>query len=180
MIPRVEKNVLDSDRFVFLQKYFMDHADINFKRFDKYGSKRIDSFDDKELEKLLVDFLPFAKKWFGKKEIVPTYAIFADYVGNQANLDEHYDIGPCTYTIDLCLYEKTSWPLIIENKEYFFHENEAVLFLANDQKHWKKSFPDPENNRVGIVLLHYVDPDHQWLKLKPETQKVLRQKMKAI
>jgi len=180
MIPRVEKNVLDSERFIFLQNYFINHPEINDKRIDKYGSRRLDSFDDQELEKLLMDFLPIAKSWFGKEEIVPTYAIFSDYFGEQANLDEHYDIGPCTYTIDLCIYEKTSWPLIIEGKEYTFHENEAVVFLANDQKHWKKDFPDPENNKVGIILLHYVDPEHGWLKLQPGTQKILRKRMKAI
>ena len=180
MIPRVEKNVLEKDRFEYLQKYFLSHSEVVSKKIDKYGSKRIDSFDDEELNKLLQDFLPRAKIWFDKNEIVPTYAIFADYFGEQSNLEQHYDIGPCTYTIDICLYEKTTWPLVIEENEYVFHENEAVLFLANDQKHWKKNFPDPKNNRVGIILLHYVDTDHPWLSLKPEVQKILKQRIKAI
>ncbi len=180
MIPRVEKNAIENKRFMFLQNYFMNHKDVGFQRFDKYGSRRIDSFDDQELLKLLEDFTLVARKWFDKEDIVPTYAIFADYVGEQANLDEHYDVGPCTYTIDICLYEKTTWPLIIEGKEYIFHENDAVVFLANDQMHCKSAFPDPENNKVGIVLLHYVDPLHPWLSLKPGTQKVLRKKMKAL
>jgi len=70
--------------------------------------------------------------------------------------------------------------LIIEGKEYLFLENEAIGFYANDQDHWKKEFPDPEKNKVGILLVHYVDPDHIWLTLKPEVQKIVRQRIKTL
>jgi hypothetical protein len=180
MIPRIEKSVFDEKYFIFLQEYFKNNESNKNKKFDYYGSQRTDSYEDDILEEALNKLLPKAKKIFNNEKIVPTYAIFAEYSGEQAMLDHHKDVGPCTYTIDLGLYHNTPWPLNIEGKEYTFLENEAVVFYANDQEHWKPPFPDPEGNRVGIILFHYVDTNHWWRNHNESTQKLLRRRFKAI
>ena len=179
-IPKVVSNIFDKERFIYLQEYFKSHPQLNSLEYDHYGSKRIDSFDDPVIFQCLKDLTEFAKYHFNKKDIVHTYGIFAEYSGTGAQLEEHKDVGPCTYTIDIEIYHETPWDLIIEGKRYKFNENEAVLFLANDQDHWKEEFPNPETNKVGILLLHWVDSNHPWLSLPESVQKLLRKRVKAI
>lgn len=178
--PKVVSNVFEKDFFYYIKKYFESHPQLNSLEYDYYGSKRIDSYDDKVLLECLNKLNDFAKLHFNKKDIVPTYGVFAEYSGYNARLDQHKDIGPCTYTVDVLLYQKTPWDLIIENKKYKFGENEAVVFLANDQDHWKEDFPDPDTNKVGILLLHWVDSNHPWLNYSESTQKLLKKRTKKI
>ncbi len=178
--PKVVSNIFEEPFFEYIKNYFENHPQLKNISYDYYGSKRMDSFDDSVILECLNKLTDFARHHFGKPDILPTYAVFSEYSSGAAQLDEHLDIGPCTYTIDLGLYQKTPWSLFIEGNEYIFDENEAVLFLANDQKHWKGPFPDPEFNKVGIMLLHWVDPDHPWLKLPREAQRVLRKRVSVI
>lgn len=180
MKATIEKEIFSPEYFNSIKEYFKSHEFLNSEIHDFYGSKRIDSFADPILKEILLKLHEPAKKWFGSETLVPTYAIFSEYSGKQAMLNKHLDAGPCTYTIDLGLYHKTPWPLIIEDEEYTFLENEAVLFYANDQYHWKPEFPDQDSNKVGIILVHYVEPDHPWLKLSEEFQKALRKKIKTL
>jgi hypothetical protein len=176
---KIEK-VFEQDYFNKIQNYFKNHFFLKNADYDFYNSKRIDSFDDQVLQEILNKLHEPAKIWFNNENIVPTYAIFSEYSGKQAHLNPHVDSGPCTYTLDVGLYHKEPWPLIIEGKEYLFLENEAIGFYANDQQHWKPEFPDAENNKVGILLIHYVDSNHMWLTLKPEVQKLVRQRIKTL
>lgn len=176
-MPKKVSNFFETEYFDNIKSYFTNHEILLRDEYQYYGSKRIDSFNDSVLKNILNDSLPIAKKYFGNEDILPTYAIFSEYSGEQAYLSSHKDAGPCTYTIDVCLYQKTPWPLIIENKEYFFYENEAILFLANDQEHSRPEFPDPENNKVAILLLHYADKNHQWFSLPDDVKKLLRSKI---
>lgn len=179
-IPRVESNIFEKEYFLFLQEYFASHSGNKNKNFDYYGSKRTDSYEDNVLNDALNKLLPKAREYFNNNSIIPTYAIFSEYSGEQAMLDKHKDVGPCTYTIDLSLYYKYPWPLYIEGEKYIFLENEAVLFYANDQEHWKDSFPNPEINRVGIILFHYVDQNHWWWDYSESTHRLFRRRFKAI
>lgn len=170
----------NSEYFELVKSYFSNHTILNSLEYHFYGSKRVDSFEDNFLKEVLESALPTAKEWFGSETMVPTYGIFSEYSGEQAYLDKHKDAGPCTYTVDLCLYQKTEWPLFIEDTEYTFGENEAIMFFANDQDHWRPDFPDPNNNKVGILLLHYVEPEHKWLTLSEDAKKILRKRTKPL
>jgi hypothetical protein len=180
MQASLKKQIFEDEYFFKIKEYFRSHPCLKSEDFDFYGSKRIDSFEDKVLKEILIKLHEPAKVWFNSKTLLPTYAIFSEYSGEQAMLNKHLDSGPCTYTIDLGLYHETPWPLIVEDKEYEFLENEAVLFYANHQQHWKPEFPKPETNKVGILLIHYAEPDHPWFKLTEEFKMILRKKVKAL
>ncbi len=171
-------NFFDNEYFLYLKEYFSSHDILSIPEYNFYGSKRIDSYADKVLKEVLDKCLPVAKNWFGSNTMVPTYGIFSEYSGKQAYLDKHKDAGPCTYTIDICLYQNNEWPLFIEDKEYVFGENEAVMFFANDQYHWRPDFPNPDKNKVGILLLHYVEPEHSWFNLPEQVRILLRNRTK--
>ncbi len=160
--PHIEKNVLDPEYFEYIKNYFANHEVLKQENYHYYGSKRVDSFNDPVLKEVLEKLIDKAKEIFESDTLMPTYGIFSEYSGTEPYLDKHLDIGPCTYTIDLSLYQNTEWPLYIEGKAYNWADNEAIFFYPNDQWHWKDEFPNKENNKVGLLFLHYVEPDHEW------------------
>ena len=177
---RVEKNIFEKEYFNYIKNYFYNHEVVKQDKYHFYGSKRIDSFSDPVLKEALEVLKDKAKELFISDTLVPTYAVFSEYSGKQAYLDKHLDRGPCTYTVDLCLYQETPWPIFVEGEEYNFYDNEALIFYANDQYHWRPEFPNPDINKVGIILFHYVEPDHKWLTLSENAKKILRERVKPI
>lgn len=178
--PFVEKDIFSEDKFKEIKLYFQNHDILKKDEYHFYGSKRIDSFNDKFLNQIHIDLTEKAKSLFGSETLMPTYAVFSEYSGEQAYLDKHKDIGPCTYTIDLCLYQETKWPIFIENKEYTFDENEGIIFYPNHQDHWREDFPDKEKNKVAIILFSYVEPDHDWWKIPENMRPMLRNRVRPI
>ena len=67
--------------------------------------------------------------------------------------------------MDICLYAKTSWGLFVDGREYMLDPGNALAFYGEDQEHWREQFPDPDTNEVGMLMLHYVEPDH-WFYTK--------------
>lgn len=173
-----EKNFLDKEYFDFIKNYFLNHDVVNKPDYDFYGSRRVDTFNDEVLNKLHIDLLERAKKLFNSETLLPTYAVFSEYSGEQAYLDRHLDAGPCTYTIDLMIYQKTPWSIFVEDTEYFLDENEALIFYPNEQYHWRGDFPDSENNKVAIILFSYVEPDHLWWTIPEKMRPMLRNNLK--
>jgi hypothetical protein len=180
MKTHVEKHIFEDEYFNYLKKYLSSHPFLKDAKYDFYGSKRIDSFDDKVLKDSLDMLTEKAKKIFNSNTLIPTYAVFSEYSGQQAMLNKHKDVGPCTYTIDMALYYEEPWPLIVEGESYTFLENEAIVFYANDQLHWKPEFPSPETNKVAIILFHFAEPDHKWWSLSEAIRPLVRKKFKAI
>ena len=127
---------------------------------EEFGRYYINDKEFKPLTSYLEHLVPVAQNCFGSETLKPSYAIFAHYEGNQAALPKHKDNNACTYTIDLCLYQNTPWGLWVEDEEYMLQENEALAFYGEDQEHWREDFTDPENNIVGQVFFHFVEPDH--------------------
>lgn len=106
--------------------------------------------------------VPLARDIFKSDTLLPTYALLVHYESDKADLLKHKDSNACTYTIDICLYQNTPWPLWIEGKPYTLEENQAVGFYGEEQLHWREQFPNPETNEVGMLFLHFVEPDHWW------------------
>ena len=70
------------------------------------------------------------------------------------------------YTLDVCLYQNVQWPLVVEDREFTLQENEALAFYGEEQEHWRPDFPVPTWNRVGMLFLHFAEPDHWFFKNK--------------
>ncbi len=152
-------NLLPLPTFEKLQRTCRANAK-KFPYSEEFGRYYINDKEFPQLTSYLEHLVPTARSFFDSKTLEASYAIFAHYEGNQAALPKHKDNNACTYTIDLCLYQKTPWGLWIEGKEYMLEENEAVLFYGEDQEHWREKFPNPINNEVGQVFFHFVEPDH--------------------
>lgn len=172
--PVIKNNIFSEDDFSRIKEYFSNHEILKQDKYHYYGSKRVDSYNDSLLEEIHNSLIPLAKDIFQSDTLMPTYAVFSEYSGEAAYLDKHKDVGPCTYTIDICLYKGADWPLFIEDKEYNWGPNEGIFFYANDQMHWKEDFPNKEDNKIGLLFLHYVEPDHMWWSVPEKMRPTLR------
>jgi len=151
------------DKFEEIKNYFYNHPKLENKNISYYGAKMISSYFDEYLNNLHQEMLPRVKELFEEENMIPSYAIFSDY-GDLGAVSRHQDEGPCFFTIDLCLYENTDWPLFIDGIEYMPRENQAILMYGSHQYHSRPAVNNPDN-RSGILLLHYAPPEHQFFKL---------------
>ena len=99
-----------------------------------------------------------ARQEFESDGLLWTYSLLSLYDSKDSNLFKHKDSNACTYTIDICLYAKEPWPIIVEGKEYFISSNEALCFYGEDQEHWRPEFK--EGNKVLMLFMHFAEKDH--------------------
>ena len=129
------------------------------------------------LSELAHTLTPIAREVFASSTLMPTYTLFAHYEGKdpEPSLYKHKDDNACTYTLDLCLYQKDPWDLWIENKPYTLYPNQALAYYGNDQLHWREKFPNPETNHVAMVFFHFAEPDHWYFTEGPQHLEVIKQ-----
>ncbi|NBQ17786.1 hypothetical protein EBU24_05720 [bacterium] len=120
---------------------------------------------------------PIAQKIFNSETLMPTYTLFSHYEGPNASLYKHKDDNACTYTLDMCVYQKEIWPLWVEGVPYFLKPNQALAYYGNDQEHWREEFPDPNNNNVAMIFFHFAEPDHWWFAKGRDYLRVIRKQI---
>jgi hypothetical protein len=120
-----------------------------------------------------------ARQAFNSKTLMPTYTLFAHYEGQnpQPSLYKHKDDNACTYTLDMCVYQKEPWDLFVEDKPYTLYQNQALAYYGNDQFHWREEFPNPETNHVAMIFFHFAEPDHWYFAKGPSYLSVIRGEM---
>lgn len=120
-----------------------------------------------------------AREVFNSEALMPTYTLFAHYEGNSPSpsLYKHKDDNACTYTLDMCVYQKEPWDLFVEDKPYTLYQNQALAYYGNEQTHWREEFPNPENNYVAMIFFHFAEPDHWWFTKGPGYIEVIRGKV---
>lgn len=122
-----------------------DRRVLKFSELETYFSRKLE---------------PIAQKIFNDPTLKTTYSVYLDYNQPTSKLPAHKDNNACTYTIDYCVSSKTPWPVVIEGQEFSFAENEALAFMGGYDSHWREDMPDPENNRVEVIMFHFCPSDH--------------------
>lgn len=120
-----------------------------------------------------------ARDVFDSETLLPTYTLFAHYEGQNPapSLYKHKDDNACTYTLDMCVYQKEPWDLFVDDKAYTLYENQALAYYGNDQMHWREEFPNPETNYVAMIFFHFAEPDHWWFTKGPGYLEVVRKQI---
>ena len=155
---------------IYLDSVFSEE-DLNKLRVlvssDTFRKKWVDSDRDRslrqysELEEYFSSKLePLAKTVFKDESLKSSYSVYIDYNKPTSELPKHKDNNACTYTIDFCLSAKTPWPIVIEDEEFIITENQALAFMGGHDYHYRPAMPDPETNRVEIIMFHFVPEDH--------------------
>lgn len=157
MEPLVIKNVFDQKTHSFLMKE-LSFTPTNEIEWDQTRSRTVSAFN--RYSKFSNLLLPIARKVFNNETILPSYAMWARYMGSGGFLEKHKDNNACTFTIDYCVNQFYPWPLIVEGKEYILNANDALCFMGEDQEHWRSEWKP--GNVVDMMFFHYVKPDHWW------------------
>jgi hypothetical protein len=156
--PVILKDVFTAEDVVLLKKLLTSGGeDKNWA--DRKNDRRILKFPDLEayFSKKLE---PIAQKIFNDPTLKTTYSVYLDYNKPTSKLPAHRDNNACTYTVDYCVSADTPWPVVIEGEEFLFLENEALAFMGGYDSHWREAMPDPENNRVEVIMFHFCPSDH--------------------
>lgn len=90
----------------------------------------------------------------------------------------HYDetFPEPRFTFDYQIKSNTSWPLVVEEKEFALSDNEALTFSGTHQIHWrvKKKFKD--DDFVDMLFCHIKKKDAS--KKNIEVNKIMNEKAK--
>jgi hypothetical protein len=129
-----------------------------------------------ELNKAIIKLVPLARSIFKSEYLLPTYALFAHYIGPNAQLPKHKDDNACTYTIDYCLYQNINWDLWIEEKPFSLKPNDALVYSGTDQLHWREKFPGKNGDHVAMIFFHFAEPGHWYFTEGPEHIDLIRMK----
>lgn len=173
--PIILKRVLPETDYAELKSLFKDVKSYEYQPgFSRYlaGEGLVP-----ELSDYAKKITPMARILFDSKTLLPTYALFSHYEGENASLYKHKDDNACTYTIDMCVYQKEPWDLYVEGVPYTLEENQALAYYGNDQMHWRESFPNPKENNVAMIFFHFAEPEHWWFTKGPSYLEVVRGKV---
>lgn len=151
---RALRVLLDSDTaFKNWKDPHNDRRILKFTELDTYFSKKIE---------------PLVRTIFQDQTALPSYAIYLDYNKPTSKLPLHKDNNACTYTVGYSVSAKTPWPIIIGDKEFTVPPGSAVAFMGGHDDHGRPDMPDPENNRVEIVMFHFCPEDHWYFTEGPD------------
>jgi hypothetical protein len=177
--PFIIKNILPEESLEKIQKYAMKmwSTDPNYN--ETFGKHQWSNIE--ELKQIHNDLTNTARKYFDRKDILPSFNSLSIYEGKNAKLWKHKDDNACTYHLDICIFQKTPWTIFIEHEgkveEYLLEENDGLFMYGNAQKHWRKDFPNFENNLVVNAFFFFVEPDHWWFTEGQQYIDVIRGKI---
>lgn len=106
--------------------------------------------------------LPLVRQAFQDDTILPSYNCWARYAHPGSKLPEHKDKNACTFTVDYCVRQHEPWGLFVEGKEYTLQENQSLVFMGEDQEHWRGPFKP--GNMVEMIFFHFVRPNHWYFE----------------
>jgi hypothetical protein len=174
--PLIVEGLLSKDDFEELRSHVQDIKKSADTYNDKFG--RHDLPETPLIKRLHNDLLKKAKEVFKSSTLVPSYT-YGIWYTKAGHLEKHKDINPCTYGIDLCVYQKTPWDIYVDDKPYTLMENDALFYYGEEQQHWREEFPNPEDNVVCNILFFYIEPDHWWFtEPKEDHVKILKDLVK--
>lgn len=105
-----------------------------------------------------------SESYFGLSA-VPSYWKWAKYspLFGIPNVPPHIDLNACTFTIDLQLDSNIEWEIFVEGIPYIMRNGDALLYLGNEQMHWRPKFPTKSiKHYVEMCFIHFVEPNHAY------------------
>jgi hypothetical protein len=158
------RELLDSKKY---SKSWLDRAKSRgvkkFPELEEYFSKKIELI---------------AREVFGDPTLKTTYSVYLDYNKPTSALPPHRDNNACTYTIDYNVSARTPWGLQIEGEEFHWPIGDGLAFMGGFDSHSRLEMPDPENNRVEVIMFHFAPADHWYFTEGPDYLYVLQEQGK--
>lgn len=130
-----------------------DRRILRFDALDEYFSRKIE---------------PVVKATFNDPSALSTYAVYLDYNKPTSKLPMHKDNNACTYTVGYSVSAKTPWPITVGGVDFIVEPGSAIAFMGGYDAHGRPDMPDPENNRVEVVMFHFCPSDHWYFTEGPD------------
>ena len=162
-LPIIINDVLSSEDLQYCKDIAMGLKEATKKNKNKYDPifGRYRWFNHEAFIEIEKKIRPLAIKHFNQEGVEHAWNILMVYEREKARLLPHKDSSsPCQYAFDLCIYQGEPWDIWVEGEQFIPKENDAVLFLGEEQTHWRGDFPNPENNLVIYICFFYVDKNH--------------------
>lgn len=164
--PKILDNLFSKEDHLRL-KELVDATSTDKDWLDKYRDRKVKRFS--ELDQYFSKKLESAAKAvFSDATLKSTYAVYLDYNKPTSKLPSHKDNNACTYTIDYCLSAITPWGVVVEGEEFLFTEGQGLAFMGGYDAHWREDMPNPEHNRVQVVMFHFCPADHWYFTEGPD------------
>jgi hypothetical protein len=163
--PFVVESILPEEELKNLQKHAMNLWATKPTYDHSFG--RHQWFGEPELTRIHHMLTEIAREYFESPTLQPSWCLMSTYEGKEAKLWKHKDDNACTYHIDLCVFQKEPWDILVEDKPYTLMENDALFMYGNDQEHWREEFPNPETNLVCNAFFFFCEPDHWYFTEGP-------------
>ena len=151
------------------RQFVVDYALSRPWSVDSWGRQTCDVplFDTDILSWLYDKCFCVASSVFARTTIIPTYYKFCRYSPRYGapRVPPHIDENACTYTVDIQLDSSTEWPIYIDFEEFKLTDGDAVLYMGEDQLHWRPPFPSDHGSEfVTMLFAHYAEPEHWFFK----------------
>lgn len=164
--PRVLDNLFSEQDRVKLRS-LLDSNSPDKSWIDKDSGRRVQKYT--ELETYFSKKLePLARELFRDSTLKTTYSVYLDYNEPTASLAMHLDNNACRYTIDYCVSSITPWGVVIDGVEHFFDPGQGLAFMGGYSYHGRNPMPNPENNRVEVIMFHFCPEDHWYFTEGPD------------
>lgn len=109
----------------------------------------------KELHHLMLDRVSD----FFPEKVKPAYVFISMYDHEKSICPLHTDREQCKYTVDLCIDQKESWPLFIDDIPYILNPGDAVVYSGTDHPHYREQIS--AGNFCDLAFFHFVPINFQ-------------------
>ncbi len=86
--------------------------------------------------------------------VKPSYVFVSMYDDERSVCPVHIDNADCRFTIDVCLNQKSVWPLFINDQPYELNPGDAVCYSGTHQPHYREKIQP--GNFCDLVFFHFV------------------------
>lgn len=138
----------------------------------KYGQK---AFFGKFNESITNKLLNIAEEISGKKLVLKdiTFARYSLEWGMPVKLFPHYDeiFQDPVLTIDVQINSTKPWALVVEGEKFTLKNNEALVFSATHQVHWREKIKFEEDDFIDMLFCFFIEDSDNKPKLDQEYRK---------
>jgi len=103
--------------------------------------------------------------------------VMEDGTTSYPNLTPHFDtFEEPRFTFDYQMAGNTSWPIVVEGKEFTLENNQAVTFAGTHQIHWRPKKVFEEGEYIDMIFCHLSLPGNE--KVSEEHTSLMQNKEK--
>lgn len=167
--PIILDNVFSESDFDFLKNFALSLPKLQNDYNEEWGRYVIKHNLFREYA--INNIFDKAKKYFERNDLILTHCVFTEYDLSKGTVNKHKDKNAVEFSFNTILYQSAPWGIWVEDKEYIYYPNQALLFHGDYQEHWRQ--PSRQTGTLGMLFCAFVTPEHWWKTKGPGYFRVL-------